>query len=201
LVVHSTTKYLSGHSDVLGGAVVAREASEVFAAIRHIQHYGGAVPSPFDCWLSLRGIKTVTARVRAQSANALRIAQCLAEHPRVEAVHYVGLKDHPAHALAARQMQDGFGGLLSFQVRGGEAAAFAVAANVAIAKRATSLGGVESTIEHRASVEYPGTPTPRNLLRLSVGLEHADDLINDLHQALASLPASPTVSPLEGTVR
>jgi cystathionine gamma-synthase len=183
LVVHSTTKYVSGPSDVLGGAVVTRERSELWERLRAVQHYGGAVPSPFDCWLSLRGIRTMPQRVRAQSANALAVAEALRGHPGVEAVYYAGLSDHPGHELAARQMR-GFGGLLSFNVRGGEKAAFAVAAGLEMITRATSLGGVESTIEHRASMEPPGSTTPNNLLRLSVGIELASDLIADLRQAL-----------------
>ncbi|MCS6847355.1 MAG: PLP-dependent transferase [Anaerolineae bacterium] len=185
LVVHSTTKYIGGHSDVLGGCVVARADDDFMGRVRAYQVFGGAAPSPFDCWLLLRSIPTLPHRVRAQSDGALRVAAFLAAHPRVERVHYPGLPAHPGHAIARRQMQGGFGGMLSFQVHGGEAEAMAVAARVRVITRATSLGGVESLIEHRASVEGPESPTPRNLLRLSVGLEHPDDLIADLAQALA----------------
>ncbi|HKW44980.1 MAG TPA: PLP-dependent transferase [Candidatus Eremiobacteraceae bacterium] len=167
LAVHATTKYLAGHSDVIGGAVVAREASGLFERIRHIQHAAGAVPSPFECWLVQRGIRTLPHRMRVHTANALAVAEFLRAHALVEAVH------HP-----------GFSGVLSFQVRGGEAAAMRVAARVRVFTRATSFGGPESLIEHRASVEGPDTSTPRNLLRLSVGLEHPDDLIEDLADAL-----------------
>ena len=185
LVMHSTTKYLGGHSDVLGGAVIARDAgSALFARVRDVQTKGGSVPSPFDCWLLQRSIATLPLRVRAQTANAQAIADYLAGHPAVEVVHYPGLPSHAGHALARQQMRGGFGAMLSFQVRGGRDAALAVAARVAVFTRATSLGGVESLIEHRASVEGPHTTTPLNLLRMSVGLEHADDLIADLGQAL-----------------
>jgi cystathionine gamma-synthase len=185
LSMHATTKYLGGHSDVLGGAVVAREAGPFFERLRFIQGNGGAVPSPFDCWLVLRGIRTLAYRVRAHAEHAMRVAQFLESHPQIERVYYPGLANHPGHAVAARQMRGGFGGMLSVTVRGGEAAAMGVAARVKIFTRATSLGGTESLIEHRASVEGPESKTPPNLLRLSVGLEHPDDLIADLAQALA----------------
>ncbi len=183
LVMHATTKYLGGHGDVLGGVVVAKTEDGLFQRIRHLQIYGGAVASPFDCWLLLRGIRTLPYRVRAHSQNAMTVAQFLSRHARVEAVHYPGLKQHPGHEIAAEQMES-FGGMVSFQVEGDRDRALAVAAKVRIFTRATSLGGVESLIEHRASIEGPGTKTPENLLRLSVGLEHADDLIDDLAQAL-----------------
>lgn len=183
LSVHATTKYLGGHSDVLGGAVVARAADDFFERVRFIQGNGGAVPAPFDCWLILRGIRTLPYRVRAHAENGMRVARFLSEHPRVERVHYPGLAGHPGHEVAARQMR-GFGGMLSIEVRGGQAAAMAVAARVRLFTRATSLGGTESLIEHRASVEGPESSTPPSLLRLSVGLEHPDDLIADLAQAL-----------------
>jgi cystathionine gamma-synthase len=184
LVMHSTTKYLSGHGDVTGGVVVARRGEGFFERIRTTQVYGGGVPSPFDCWLLRRSIRTLPYRVRAHAEHALAVATFLAGHPRVEAVHYPGLPSHPGHAVARRQMAM-FGGMLSFQVRGGRDDAMAVAGRVRIITRATSLGGVESLIEHRASIEQPGTKTPQNLLRLSVGLEHPDDLVEDLAQALA----------------
>jgi cystathionine gamma-synthase len=183
MVTHSTTKYLSGHSDVVGGVLVTRYPNYLFERCRRSQNFGGAVPSPFDCWLTLRGVETLPYRMRAHSENALRIAECLKRHARVEAVHYPGLADHPGHAIAARQMS-GFGGMLSFQVRGDSQAAMTVAARCRLFIRATSLGGPHSFIEHRASIEGPRTRTPANLLRLSVGLEHPDDLIADLHQAL-----------------
>ena len=183
MVAHSTTKYMGGHSDVVGGALITRHDNYLFERARRTQKYGGAVPSPFDCWLTLRGIDTLPYRVRAHSDNAMRVAQFLAAHAGVEAVHYPGLTGHPGHAIAARQMS-GFGGMLSFQARGGKDEAMAVAARCRLFIRATSLGGAHSLIEHRASIEGPLTRTPQNLLRLSVGLEHADDLIEDLAQAL-----------------
>lgn len=181
--VHATTKYLGGHSDVIGGAVVAKKDDAAFERVRHLQHALGAVPSPFECWLVLRGMRTLPYRMRAHCENALRVAQFLEAHPAVDAVHYPGLRRHPGHELAARQMQ-GFGGLLSFQVRGEAADAMRVASRCRLFTRATSFGGVESLIEHRASIEAPGTTTPVNLLRVSAGLEHPDDLIEDLAQAL-----------------
>ncbi len=185
LAVHSTTKYLGGHSDVTGGIVVAANADEdsLFSEIRRIQEDGGAVPSPFDCWLILRGIRTLPYRMRAHCANAGRLAAFLNEHPGVRQVFYPGLPGHPGHDIAARQMS-AFGGMLSFRVRGGMDAAFRVAARVNLFTRATSLGSYESLIEHRASVEGPASATPDDLLRVSVGLEHPDDLIADLEQAL-----------------
>jgi cystathionine gamma-synthase len=183
MVAHSTTKYLNGHSDVLGGALITKHDNYLFERARRAQKYGGAVPSPFDCWLTLRGIDTLPYRVRAHSENAMRIARCLREHPKVETVHYPGLETHPGHAIAARQMS-AFGGMMSIQVRGGRDEAMAVAAKCEIFIRATSLGGAHSLIEHRASVEGPTSKTPQNLLRLSIGLEHPDDLLEDLLQAL-----------------
>ena len=183
MVAHSTTKYISGHSDVVGGALITRHDNYLFERARKAQRYGGAVPSPFDCWLTMRGIETLPYRVRAQSENAMRIARCLREHPRVEAVHYPGLAGHPGHEIAARQMS-AFSGMLSFRVRGGREEAMGVAARCRLLIRATSLGGAHSLIEHRASVEGPTSKTPQNLLRVSVGLEHSDDLLEDLAQAL-----------------
>ena len=182
LVLHSTTKYLAGHSDVLGGAVVAKRAAGVFEQLRTVQNLEGAVPSPFDCWLVLRSLRTLPYRMRAHTENAGKIAAFLAAQPQVERVYYPGLESHPNHDVAARQMAS-FGGMLSFEVSA-EAAAMRVAANVQLFTRGTSLGGVESLIEHRASIEGPESTTPRGLLRVSVGLEHPDDLIADLAQAL-----------------
>ncbi|HEU4370527.1 MAG TPA: PLP-dependent transferase [Methylomirabilota bacterium] len=183
LVVYATTKYLGGHGDVMGGAVVARQRDPFFDRIRALQGAGGAVPAPFDCWLVRRGIRTLPWRMRAHSDNALRVATALAAHPRVSAVHYPGLPSHPQHATARRQMT-GFGGMLSIQVRGGREAAFAVAGKVRVFTCATSFGGTESLLEHRASVEGAATRSPDDLLRLSIGLEHPDDLVEDLVQAL-----------------
>lgn len=183
LVVHSTTKYFGGHSDVLSGIVVGKRDDDFFRRLKLIQQIGGAVPSPFDCWLVLRGLQTMPCRVRNQAENARSIAEYLNRHPRVERVYYPGLKSHPGHDVAAGQMS-GFGAMLSFQVRGDRQAVLAAAAKVRIIKRATSLGGVESLIEHRASIEGPASKTPDNLLRFSVGLENAADLIEDLDNAL-----------------
>lgn len=183
LVVHSTTKYIGGHSDVTGGGVITREAGEFFERIRMLQGTGGAVPSPFDCWLVLRGMQTLPWRMRAHSENALAVARFLAAHPKVERVDYPGLPTHPSHDVAARQMS-AFSGMLAFQVKGGREAALGVAAKVRIFVRATSLGGVESLIEHRASITGESPLTPQGLLRCSIGLEHAEDLIADLEQAL-----------------
>jgi cystathionine gamma-synthase len=184
LVMHSTTKYLSGHTDVLGGAIVSKKNDEFFTKVRSIQTTGGAVPSPFDCWLLQRGMKTMSLRVPAQSANALRVAEFLTAQPNVERVLYAGLTKHPGHDVAAKQMRGGFGGLLSFLVKGGREEALAVTKHLRLIRRGTSLGGVESTIDHRELVEPPGFGTPANLLRLSCGIEHADDLIEDLGKAL-----------------
>ena len=183
VVIHSTTKYLGGHSDVLGGVAISKIEDDFFKRVQQIHKSGGAVASPFDSWLVLRGIQTLPYRMRAHSENALKVATFLSEHPKVETVFYPGLKQHPGHEIATSQMQL-FGGMLSFQVKGGQEMAFAVAGKVKIFTRATSLGGVESLIEHRASIEGAGTKTPENLLRVSVGLEHPDDLIEDFAQAL-----------------
>src|SRR5262245_21568285 len=183
LVLHSTTKYFGGHCDVLGGIVVAKKDDDFFQRIRSVQYEGGPVPSPFDCWLILRGMRTLPWRIRAHSENAMKVAEFLARHPKVARVHYPGLKSHPGHKIAAGQMSL-FGGMLSFEVKGGRDAALSVAAKTKIFIRATSLGGVESLIEHRASIEGPGTTSPEGLLRASIGLENADDLIEDLDQAL-----------------
>lgn len=184
LIMHSTTKYFGGHSDVMGGAIIAQQDDEFFQRIRESQKLGGAVPAPFDCWLVHRGMQTLPWRMRAHCENAARVAQFLATHPRVERVHFPGLASHPQHALAQRQMSQ-FGGMLSFELKGDRAAAMSLPNRMQIFTRATSLGGVESLIEHRQSIEGPDTLTPATLLRLSIGLEHADDLIADLEQALA----------------
>ena len=183
MVMHSTTKYISGHSDVVGGALITKFDNYLFERARKVQKYGGSVPSPFDCWLTMRGIETLPYRVRAQCENALKIATFLSRHPSIEAVHYPGLPTHPGHALAANQMS-AFGGMLSARVRGGREEAMAMAAKTQLFIRATSLGGAHSLIEHRASVEGPQSRTPQNLLRMSIGLENFEDLIADLEQAL-----------------
>ena len=183
LVVHALTKYLSGHSDVLGGAVVLGQKTELGARIKDFQRVGGAVLSPFDSWLALRGLQTLVPRMRLHCENARKVAAFLSTHPAVSVVHYPGLPDDPGHAVASRQMKD-FGGMLSFEVRGARKEAFAVASRLKLIVRATSLGGTHSLIEHRASIEGALTRSPESLLRLSVGLEGAEDLIADLDQAL-----------------
>jgi len=183
VVLHSTTKYLGGHSDVHGGALVFRTRGALVDAARRLRELLGGVASPFSSWLVLRGIRTLACRVERHSANAQAVAAALEGHPAVAAVHYPGLASHPGHALARRRMR-GFGGMLSFRVKGGREGALAVASRVRLFINATSLGGTESLIEHRASMEGPGSRVPDDLLRLSVGLEHPDDLIADLRQAL-----------------
>jgi len=185
VAMHSTTKYLGGHSDVLGGALVlGADAPEGFSSrLRDWQRLGGAVPAPFDCWLLQRSLATLPVRIRAQSATAAALAAWLAAHPRVETVFYPGLASHPGHAIASRQMSSP-GAMISFLVRGDFAATSTVAGRLQLITRATSLGGVESLIEHRKLAEGPASATPDNLLRLSVGLEHGDDLKLDLQQAL-----------------
>ena len=187
IVMHATTKYISGHTDALGGALIFARDDEFTARVNMVQTLGGAVPSPFDCWLIMRGIRTLPLRVRQQTSNAQRVAEFLADHSAVETVFYPGLASHPGHALAAQQMPGGFGGMLSFNVRGGAEEAMNVAANLQLFTRATSLGGIESLIEHRASIEGPTSTTPQNLLRVSIGIEHVDDLINDLRHGLSAI--------------
>jgi cystathionine gamma-synthase len=182
LVMHSMTKYLGGHSDVLAGVLVGRD-DEFFRRVRTIQKGVGAVPSPFECWLTLRGIRTLPWRMRAHSSNAEQVARFLVGHRNVLAVHYPGLESHPGHAIAQRQMALP-GGMLSVEVRGGREAAMSLTGRLRIFTRATSLGGTESLIEHRASVEGPETRAPEGLLRVSAGLENAEDLIEDLERAL-----------------
>jgi len=185
IVMHSGTKYLGGHSDLIAGALVTRENDEFWQRIRSVRAQIGGTLGSFEAWLLLRGMRTLFLRVRHSSASAQRIAEHFVGHGLVAGVLYPGLAGAPDHGVAARQMQGGFGGMLSIRAKGGEAAAIATAANVELWKRATSLGSTESLIEHRASVEGAGTPAPADLLRLSVGIEDADDLIADLEQALA----------------
>jgi cystathionine gamma-synthase len=182
-VLHSTTKYLGGHSDVQGGALVLKRGGETLRRLAELRTVLGAVASPFNSWLVLRGLRTLAVRVERQSQSALALARALEGHPRVAAVHYPGLESHRAHAVARRQMR-AFGGMLSIQVAGGRSGALAVASRVRLFLNATSLGGTESLIEHRASSEGAGSTTSEDLLRISVGLEHPQDLIDDLTQAL-----------------
>ena len=183
VAMHSTTKYFGGHSDVLGGALVFARKDEFARKVAHRLHVTGAVLAPFSAWLTLRGCRSLGARMAMHCANARRVAGFLAAHPAVERVNWPGLPSHPDHAIAARQMRD-FGGMMSVEVRGGREAALAMAGKLRVFTNATSLGGCESLVEHRASVEGPEPFSPQNLLRISVGLEDADDLVADLAQAL-----------------
>jgi cystathionine gamma-synthase len=184
LVMHSATKYLNGHSDLIAGALVTRAEDELWAKIKNVRAQIGGVLGSFEAWLLLRGMRTLFPRVRTAVANAQALAEHLAGKPNVVQVLYPGLPDFPGHAIAARQMKGGFGAMLSIRIKGGEQAAIKAAAHVQIWKRATSLGGTESLVEHRASVEGAGSPVPTDLLRLSAGIEDVRDLIADLDQAL-----------------
>jgi len=185
IVLHSATKYLNGHSDVIAGALVTRQRSPLWERIETVRQYGGAVLGPFEAWLLLRGMRTLFLRVRAQSETASRIAHHFEKHPAIKQVLYPGLPSSPGHAVAAKQMKGGFGGMLALRVNGDEVEARRIWGACRLFKSATSLGGVESLIEHRASVESAESRVPRDLLRLSVGIEDADDLIEDLERALS----------------
>ncbi len=185
LVMHSATKQLNGHTDVLAGALITAATGPHWDRIRFERGYRGAVLGPFEAWLLQRGLRTLYLRVAASASGAQRVAEVLAEHPAVAAVFYPGLPDHPGHGIAARQMTGGFGSVVSFRPHGGREAARAVSAALRVFRQASSLGGVESLVEHRASVEGEGTPVPDDLLRLSIGIEDPDDLIADLEYALA----------------
>ena len=186
LVMHAATKYLNGHSDLIAGALVTRQDNEHWQRVRRVRAQLGGTLGSFEAWLLLRGMRTLHLRVRAACASAQRMAEHFSAHPLVVEVLYPGLPQCQGYAVSQRQMKGGFGGMLSIRAGGGEAAAIAVAAHTELWKRATSLGGTESLIEHRASVEGAGTPAPVDLLRLSVGIEDAGDLIADLEQALAA---------------
>lgn len=183
--LHSSTKYFGGHSDVTGGVVIASQEDDFFTRIREVQGLAGGVPSPFDCWLVRRGLATLPLRVTTQARNAQAIAEFLHAHKNVSAVYYPGLPSHPGHEVARKQMT-AFGGMLSVQVKAGETAARQVASTMKLFTQATSLGGIESLVEHRASVAGEQASTPRDLLRLSVGIEHVDDLVEDLDGALVA---------------
>jgi cystathionine gamma-synthase len=184
VVMHSTTKYFGGHSDVMGGALVFARRDDGYDRIAHRRHVTGGILAPFSAWLTLRGCRSLPARMAWHCRNARAIASFLEAQPAVEVVHYPGLPSHRGHAIAARQMSD-FGAMLSFRLRGGRDAALRIAGGLQLIHNATSLGGCETLIEHRASVEGPDPVSPQNLLRLSVGLEHVDDLIADFERALA----------------
>lgn len=183
IVIHSTTKYLGGHSDVLGGAVIVKETNDQFDRIKGIQVSQGAVPSPFDCWLLSRSIRSFPYRMRAHNENAAKLATFLKNHPKVETVYYPGFEDHPGHEIAKEQMS-AFGGMISILIDGGYEEAKKIVGASKMIKAATSLGGIESIWEHRKSSEGDKSPTPDNLIRISIGLEHPDDLIADIDQAL-----------------
>ena len=185
IVMHSATKYLNGHCDIVSGALVSAQHDAFWAQVRNARIHAGAIPGAFDAWLLQRGLRTLFLRVRRASESALAIAQHFETHPALTGIAYPGLPGHAGHAIAARQMTGGFGGMLSLRVAGGEAAALDVAKRCRVFTRATSLGGVESLVEHRWSIEGPDSPVPRDLLRLSVGIEDAGDLVADLEQALA----------------
>lgn len=185
ITLQASTKYLGGHSDVMGGALVFARRDALFDRVEHARHILGGVASPFASWLVLRGLRTLALRMDRHAENAMVVARALAGHPKVAAVHYPGLASHPGHGIAARQMR-AFGGMLSFRVHGGRDAAVAAVARAKLFVRATSLGSVESLIEHRATSEGAGSTAPPELIRLSVGIEHADDLVADLAQALRS---------------
>lgn len=185
LAMHSSTKYLGGHSDVLGGAIVCRKKDTFFEKIRQVQTLGGGVLSPFDCYLTLRGIRTLACRMNVHHSNALKLAEWLSTHKAIEKVFHPGLREHPGHETAASQMS-GYGGMFSFLVKGGRKDAMNLVNACRLFTHATSLGGVESLIEHRASQEGPGSLSPENLLRVSTGIESIDDLQADLEQAIAS---------------
>jgi cystathionine gamma-synthase len=183
VVMHSTTKYFGGHSDVMGGALVFARRDELYERVAHRRHITGNILAPFSAWLTLRGCRSLPARMAWHCRNARIVAEFLAAQPQVARVHWPGLDGHPNHAVAAAQMRD-FGAMLSFRMKGGRDAALALAGGLKLILNATSLGGCESLIEHRASVEGAHPVTPQDLLRLSVGLEHPDDLLEDLRQAM-----------------
>ena len=185
IVMHSATKYLNGHSDIVAGALVTAELDETWDAVRAKRVHAGAVLGSLEAWLLQRGMRTLFLRVRQSSRSALEIARHFENHEKIDSVLYPGLASHPGHEISTRQMQGGFGGMLSLRVRGGKEAALDVAKRCRVFKRATSLGGVESLIEHRYSIEGKNSPIPKDLLRLSVGIENVNDLIADLEQALA----------------
>ena len=184
IVMHSATKYINGHSDVLAGVLICKHTDDFWQKIQRIRASSGLVLGPFEAWLLMRGMRTMHLRVKQASKNALIFAQAFESHPKVSQVLYPGLSSFKGHALAAKQMTGGFGGMLSLRLKAGEQGAIDTAANLNIIKRATSLGGVESLVEHRASVEGPDSPCPTDLLRISIGIEDVQDLIDDMSQAL-----------------
>lgn len=186
MVMHSSTKYFGGHSDILGGALVTKSKNDFWEKIKTVQKVGGAVPSAMDCYWLCRSIRTLAYRMKGHAEHAMILAEYLSVHPKVEKVHYPGLKFHPGHEVAAGQMS-GFGGIVSFQIKGDAQTADQFISHLQLFANATSLGGVESLIERRAAVEGPDTKTPPNLIRISVGLEHTDDLLEDLDHAFSKV--------------
>lgn len=184
LVLHSTSKYFGGHSDILGGAIITKKENDFFKRIRHIQQMAGAVPSPYDCWMLSRSTRTLAYRMKGHNEHAVKVAEYLSGHKKVKDVYYPGIESHPGHETAKKQMK-GYGGMVSFLVNGGKKESIEIVGKSKLIKRATSLGGVESTWEHRQSSEGKGTVTPDNLIRISVGLEHPDDIIDDLKLSLS----------------
>lgn len=189
IVLHSTTKYLGGHSDLMGGVLICKEMNPRSEKLRTIQKLGGAVPSAFDCWLLCRSLTTFTARMEIHCRNGLALASWLEGRQEIDKVYYPGLSSHPQHSIAVKQMHNGFSGMLSVLVKGNQETALRLASKLKLFKHATSLGGVESLIEHRKSVEGPSSATPENLLRISVGIENINDLIHDFEQAFEQMHA------------
>jgi cystathionine gamma-synthase len=189
IVLHSTTKYLGGHSDLMGGVLICKEMNPRSEKLRTIQKLGGAVPSAFDCWLLCRSLTTFTARMEIHCRNGLALATWLEGRKEIDKVYYPGLSSHPQHSIAVKQMHNGFSGMLSVLVKGNQETALRLASKLKLFKHATSLGGVESLIEHRKSVEGPSSATPENLLRISVGIENMNDLIHDFEQAFDKMNA------------
>lgn len=184
IVIHSTTKYLGGHCDIVGGALIVKDKDERYQLLKDIQKLGGAVPSPYDCWMLCRSLSTFSARMPIHASNAMALAIFLEQHPGIEKVLYPGLPSHPQHIIATQQMKGGYGGMLSVLIKGNQADALRLLSKLRFFKHATSLGGVESLVEHRKSIEGAGSTTPENLIRISAGIEHSEDLIKDWQQAL-----------------
>ena len=187
LIMHSNTKYFGGHSDILGGCIIVNKTNELSQKIRDFQTLGGGVPSAFDCWLLYRSLATFPLRMRAHGENAEKLAVFLATHSKVEKVMYPGLETNEYHEISKKQMQNGFGGMMSILIKGDEKTALKFASNLKLAKHATSLGGVETLVDHRRSAEGIHSNSPENLVRISVGIENIDDLIEDFEQALNNI--------------
>jgi cystathionine gamma-synthase len=185
LIMHSNTKYFGGHSDILGGCIIVKEQNELSQKIRDFQTLGGGVPSAFDCWLLYRSLATFPIRMQVHGANAQKLAEYLVQHPKVEKVMYPGLQTNEYHEVSKKQMQNGFGGMMSILVKGDEKTALQFASKLKLVKHATSLGGVETLVDHRRSAEGVHSNSPENLVRISVGIEHIDDLVADFEQALS----------------